>query len=94
VHILLLRDGVVIQASYKGGEYEFYFSREGSVYFNIRGDGRVIQASLRGGECNLLKRKKQKIKIMGCLPFNTCLTSESRRSIGSLLFNTSFESLA
>jgi hypothetical protein len=38
-----------------GVEYKFYFSREGSVYFNIRGEGSVIQSSLRGGECNLLK---------------------------------------
>jgi len=40
--------GVVIQSSYKGGEYKFYFPREGSVYFNIRGKDRVIQASFRG----------------------------------------------
>jgi len=45
---------VVIQASYRGGECRFYFSREGSVYFNIREEVIVIQASLRGGECNLL----------------------------------------
>jgi len=38
-------------------EYKFFFSREGSVYFNIRGEGNVIQASLRGGECNLLKKE-------------------------------------
>jgi len=48
---------IVIQASYRGGEYTFFFSREGSVYLNIRGKGSVIQASLRGGECNLLKNK-------------------------------------
>jgi hypothetical protein len=40
---------VVIQASYEGGEYKFYFSREGSVYFNIKEKGNVIQASLIGG---------------------------------------------
>jgi len=45
---------VVIQASYKGREYKFYFSKEGSVYFNIRGEGSVIHASLRGKKCNLL----------------------------------------
>jgi len=28
---------VVIQTSYRGGDCKFYFSREGSVYFNIRG---------------------------------------------------------
>jgi len=54
VHILLLREEVVIQASYKEREYKIFFSREGSVYFNIRENGCVIQASLRGGECNLL----------------------------------------
>jgi len=37
-----------------GGEYKFYFLREKSVYFNIRGEGSVIQGSLRGEECNLL----------------------------------------
>ena len=31
----------------------YIFSREGSVYFNIRGEESVIQASLKGGECNL-----------------------------------------
>ena len=46
---------VVIEASYRGGEYKVYFSREESVYFNIRGEGCVTQVSLRGGECNLLK---------------------------------------
>jgi len=46
---------VVIQASYRGGECRFYFSREWSVYFNIRGEESVIQTSLRRGECNLLK---------------------------------------
>jgi len=45
---------VVIQTSYKGGEYKFYFSREWSVYFNIREEKSVIQASLRGREQNLL----------------------------------------
>jgi len=40
---------VVIQESYKGGKYKFYFSREGSVYFNIKEKGSVIQASLRRG---------------------------------------------
>jgi len=45
---------IVIQESYRGEEYTFFFSREGSVYLNIRGEGSVIQASLRGGECNLL----------------------------------------
>jgi len=45
---------VVIQASYRGGECKFYSSKEGSVYFNIRGEMSVIQASLRGEECNLL----------------------------------------
>jgi len=44
-----------IQASHKGEDYQFYFSRKGSVYFNIRGERSVIQASLKGGECNLLK---------------------------------------
>jgi hypothetical protein len=44
----------VIQAFYRGGEYKFIFSREGNVYFNIRGEESVIQTSLRGGECNLL----------------------------------------
>jgi len=39
---------------YRGGEYTFFFSREGSVYLNIRGEGSVIQASLRERECNLL----------------------------------------
>jgi len=48
---------IVIQASYRGGEYTFFFSRKGSVYLNIRGEGSVIQASLRGGKCNLLKIK-------------------------------------
>jgi len=45
---------IVIQASYKGMEYKFYFSREGSVYFNIRWERSVIQASLRVGKCDLL----------------------------------------
>jgi hypothetical protein len=48
------REGVVIQASYRGGDYKFIFSRESIVYFNIRWEGSVIQASLRGGKCNLL----------------------------------------
>jgi len=54
VHTKLLRDGVVIQASYNGEEHKIYFSREGGVYFNIRGMESVIQVSLRRGECNLL----------------------------------------
>jgi len=37
-----------------GGEYKFYFSKEVSVYFNIRGERSVIQVSLREAECNLL----------------------------------------
>jgi hypothetical protein len=41
---------VVIQASHRGGEYKFFFSREGCVYFNIRGKKSVIQTSFRGGE--------------------------------------------
>jgi len=45
---------VVIQTFYKGRENKFYFSRDESVYFNIRGERSVIQASLRGGKCNLL----------------------------------------
>jgi len=45
---------IVIQASYRVEEYKFFFSREGSVYLNIRGERSVIQTSLRGGECNLL----------------------------------------
>jgi len=52
--------GVVIQASYKGGECKFYFSREKIVYFNIRGKGSVFQASLRGGKCNLLYNESMK----------------------------------
>jgi len=40
---------IVIQTSYRGGEYTFFFSKEGSVYLNIRGEGSVIQASLRVG---------------------------------------------
>jgi len=48
---------VVIQASYKEGEYKFYFLREKSVYFNIRGEVSVIQTSLKKGECNLLNNK-------------------------------------
>jgi len=36
-------------------EYKFYFSTEGSVYFNIRWNESVIQTFLSGGECNLLK---------------------------------------
>jgi len=43
---------VVIQTSYR--EYKFFFSREGSVYFEIRGNKNVIQTSLRERECNLL----------------------------------------
>jgi len=39
---------IVIQASYRGVEYTFFFSKEGSVYLNIRGEGSVIQAYLRG----------------------------------------------
>jgi len=39
MYIQLSREGVVIQASYKGGECKFYFSREKIVYFNIRGRG-------------------------------------------------------
>jgi len=39
---------VEIQASHKGEEYQFYFSRERNVDFNIRGEGSVIQVSLRG----------------------------------------------
>jgi len=50
----LLRERVIIQASCKGGEYTFYFSREGSIYFNIRGVESVIQESLKRGGCNLL----------------------------------------
>jgi len=34
---LIIKGEVVIQTSYKGGEYKFYFSKEGSVYINIRG---------------------------------------------------------
>jgi len=49
-----MKGGVVIQASYRGWEYKFYFLREGSVYFNIRGERIVIQVSLRRRECNLL----------------------------------------
>jgi len=45
---------IVIQASYKGERYKFYFSRERNVYFNIKEKMSVIQASLRRGECNLL----------------------------------------
>ena len=37
---------VVIQASYRGGECRFYFSREESVYFNIRGEWCVIHREL------------------------------------------------
>jgi len=55
VHIQLLREKIVIQASYRGEKYTFFFSREGGVYLNIRGEWSVIQASLRGGKCNLLK---------------------------------------
>jgi len=44
----LLRERVVIQASYRGGECKFYFSREENIYFNIRGKKSVIQASWRG----------------------------------------------
>jgi len=55
VHINLLRERFVIQASYnRGGEYKFFFSREESVYFNIREEECVIQTSLREGKCNLL----------------------------------------
>jgi len=32
---LIIKGGVVIQASYKGWEYKFYFPREGSVYFTL-----------------------------------------------------------
>jgi len=45
---------IVIQTSYREGEYTFFFLRKGSVYLNIRGEGNVIQVSLRGGKCNLL----------------------------------------
>jgi len=45
VHILLLRDELVIQTSYKEEEYKFYFSRKRSVYFNIWREGSVIQTS-------------------------------------------------
>jgi len=45
---------IVIQTSYREEECTFFFSREGSVYLNIRWEGSVIQASLREGECNLL----------------------------------------
>jgi len=40
------------------------------------------------------KENAEKIKIMGCLPFRAFLTFESRRSIGCLLFSTSFTSWA
>jgi len=39
-------EGDVIQTSYRGRKYKFYFLKEGSVYFNIRREGSVIQASL------------------------------------------------
>jgi len=48
-----LREGVVIQVSYRGGECKKK-SREESVYFNVKREECVIQASLKGGECNLL----------------------------------------
>jgi len=51
---LIIKGEVVIQASYKGWECKFYFSKEKIVYFDIREEGSVFQASLRGGECNLL----------------------------------------
>ena len=54
MHIYLLREESVIQTSYREGEYNFYFLRDESVYFNIRGERNVIQTSLRRGECNLL----------------------------------------
>jgi len=53
VHIYLLRERIVIQVFYRGGEYTFFFSNEGSVYLNI-GNKYVIQAYLKGGKCNLL----------------------------------------
>jgi len=62
-----LRERIVIQASYSGGEYTFFFSREGSVYLNIRGEGSVIQASLREGECNLLKNIRFKFDLQSSL---------------------------
>lgn len=44
----------MIQASYRRGEYKFYFPKEESVYFNIKGEEIVIQASLSRGKYNLL----------------------------------------
>jgi len=67
--------GVVIQASYKGGECKFYFSREKIVYFNIRGEESVFQASLKGEECNLLfllnnlfLQKTKNLNYPRCIP--------------------------
>lgn len=49
----VLRERVVIQTSYIIGKYNF-FSREQSVYFNIKDERSVIQISLKEGEGNLL----------------------------------------
>jgi len=39
MHILLLKEGIVIQVSHRGWKYKFYFfSNEGSVYFNIKAE--------------------------------------------------------
>jgi len=45
---------IVIQASYRGGEYTFFFLRKESVYLNIKEEGSIIQTYLRRRECNLL----------------------------------------
>jgi len=47
VHIQLLREGVVIQLSYKGGEYKCYFSRKGSVT-PTTDEGRGVVAGAQG----------------------------------------------
>jgi len=54
VHIIIVKGGGCIQASFREGEFKFFFSRDGSLYFNIREEKSVIQASLKRMNCNLL----------------------------------------
>jgi len=41
---------VVIQTSYRGWECKFFFSEEGSVYFNTRGNECVNSSIFEGRE--------------------------------------------
>jgi len=54
VYISLIGEEIVIQASYRRDEYNYYFSRKETVYFNIRGDESVIYSNYNGWKTPLL----------------------------------------